>query len=117
MGGEPIGRSVSAALSSRSGRWLVYAVVLFWTIPTFGMLVSSFRPELDVKTTGWWEIFRDPNFTLDNYETVLASAPGSDNLTALLLQLVQDHDSVGDPLDRHRHARRLRVLVDEVQGS
>ena len=43
--GEPIGRSVSAAVSSKSGRIAVLAVVLLWTVPTFGLLVSSFRPE------------------------------------------------------------------------
>ncbi|MGZ7087483.1 MAG: hypothetical protein ACXVIH_14235, partial [Ilumatobacteraceae bacterium] len=39
MGGEPIGRSISATLSSRTGRWLVYALVFFWTVPTFGLFV------------------------------------------------------------------------------
>ncbi len=44
MGGEPIGRSVSASLSSRGGRYIVIALCLLWTIPTFGLLVSSVRP-------------------------------------------------------------------------
>ena len=35
----------------------------------------------------------------------------------LLLQLVQDHHSSRDHLDRHRLVGRLCVLVDEVQGS
>lgn len=77
---EPMGRSVSAALSSRSGRWLVYALVFFWTIPTFGVLVSSFRAENAVKTTGWWTALWNPNFTLDNYRAVLSTDPGSDNM-------------------------------------
>jgi alpha-glucoside transport system permease protein len=77
---EPMGRSVSAALSSRGGRWLVYALVFFWTIPTFGVLVSSFRSESAVKTTGWWTAFWNPSFTLDNYQAVLSTDPGSDNM-------------------------------------
>ncbi len=80
MGGESIGRSVSASLSSRTGRYLVYALVFFWTIPTFGLLASSVRPENEVKTSGWWEIFFRPKFTLDNYQASLSSSPGSDNL-------------------------------------
>jgi len=80
MGGEPIGRSVSATLSSRRGRYLVIALVLLWTIPTFGLLVSSVRPEKEVKTSGWWEAFIRPKFTLANYEAVLSSSPGSANL-------------------------------------
>jgi alpha-glucoside transport system permease protein len=81
MGGEPMGRSVSAALSSRGGRWIVYALVLFWTIPTFGLLASSVRPENEVKTSGWWEIFIRPKFTLDNYDSVLSSSPSGGNLS------------------------------------
>jgi alpha-glucoside transport system permease protein len=81
MGGEPMGRSVSAALSSRGGRFIVYAIVLFWTIPTLGLLISSVRPELDVKTSGWWEVFKDPSFTLDNYQSVLSSSPSGGNLS------------------------------------
>ncbi|HEX5595108.1 MAG TPA: carbohydrate ABC transporter permease [Micromonosporaceae bacterium] len=48
---------------------IVIAVV--WTIPTFGLFVSSFRPEMEIKTTGWWTFFTDPQITLDNYEQVL----------------------------------------------
>ncbi|MCU0512972.1 MAG: carbohydrate ABC transporter permease [Anaerolineae bacterium] len=31
-------------------------VVFLWTIPTLGLLISSFRPEDQVKTTGWWTV-------------------------------------------------------------
>ena len=48
---------------------IVIAVV--WTIPTFGLFISSFRPEDQIKTTGWWTFFADPQFTLENYEQVL----------------------------------------------
>jgi alpha-glucoside transport system permease protein len=78
---EPVGRSVSAALSSRTGKWLVYLLVFLWTVPTFGILVSSFRPERDVKTTGWWTFFFRPHFTLANYTKVLGSSNGGDNLS------------------------------------
>jgi alpha-glucoside transport system permease protein len=32
-------------------------LVLLWTIPTFGLFVSSFRDRIDIQTTGWWTIF------------------------------------------------------------
>lgn len=32
-------------------------VVLLWTIPTLGVLVSSFRTRFDIQTSGWWSIF------------------------------------------------------------
>jgi len=89
MGGEPIGRSVSASLSSRGGRYLVLALVFLWTIPTFGLLVSSVRPENEVKTSGWWEAFIRPRFTLANYDAVLSSSPGSANLSHFFFNSVK----------------------------
>jgi alpha-glucoside transport system permease protein len=32
-------------------------VCLLWTIPTLGLLVSSFRDRIDINTTGWWTVF------------------------------------------------------------
>ncbi len=32
-------------------------LVLIWTIPTFGLFVSSFRTREDIQTSGWWNIF------------------------------------------------------------
>ena len=46
-------------------------VAVLWTIPTFGLLVSSIRPEQDINQSGWWTFFTNPNFTLDNYSQVL----------------------------------------------
>jgi alpha-glucoside transport system permease protein len=73
------GRRSSAAdeASKRlSSPWASLAAVVLavlWTLPTFGLLVTSFRPEADIKSTGWWTIFTNPSFSLDNYRTVLGS--------------------------------------------
>jgi alpha-glucoside transport system permease protein len=71
--GEPVGRSVASTLSSPTGRVIVYILVFLWTIPTFGVLASSFRSEIDVKTTGWWQIFWKPSLTFSNYTQVLGT--------------------------------------------
>jgi alpha-glucoside transport system permease protein len=42
-----------------------------WTIPTFGLLVTSLRPRWAEFGSGWWTVFREPNLTLDNYQAVL----------------------------------------------
>lgn len=72
--GEKVGRSVRGALSTVWGRIAVWGLVLLWTIPTFGTLISSVRPEVSVKTTGWWQWFTNPEFTLSNYTAVLGSS-------------------------------------------
>ena len=38
-------------------------LVLFWTIPTLGLLVSSFRTRFDIQTSGWWSIFPHREWT------------------------------------------------------
>ena len=40
------GEATSRSLSSRPGRMIVYFLMFIWTVPTFGILVSSFRPEV-----------------------------------------------------------------------
>jgi len=54
---------------------VVLAVV--WTAPTFGLLVTSFRPVDDINTSGWWTFLKTPSFTLDNYRDALSSNGGS----------------------------------------
>ena len=63
----------------REGGWFtritITVVVLIWVIPTLGVLVSSFRPEELVDSTGWWTVlghpFRATEWTLENYRTAL----------------------------------------------
>ncbi len=35
---------------------VLFLLVFIWTIPTFGLLVSSFRTRFDIQTSGWWWI-------------------------------------------------------------
>ncbi|WP_020575113.1 carbohydrate ABC transporter permease [Actinopolymorpha alba] len=58
-------------LSSPWATAISIAVAILWTVPTFGLLLSSFRPEQQIKTTGWWTFFSDPQLTLKNYTEVL----------------------------------------------
>jgi len=58
-------------LSSPWASLLAIVIAILWTVPTFGLLLSSFRPEQEIKTTGWWTYFQNPGLTLDNYDEVL----------------------------------------------
>jgi len=64
-----------------SSGWLAKVLVLIigiaWTVPTAGVFISSFRPEVDVSSSGWWTVFAHPfdftQYTLANYQRVLTS--------------------------------------------
>lgn len=36
---------------------ILFIIVAIWTIPTIGLLISSFRDRQDIQTTGWWTVF------------------------------------------------------------
>ena len=48
-------------------------IVIGWSIPTFGLLVSSFRSRFDIQTSGWWTIFPHQEWV-----TVTEIQPGAD---------------------------------------
>lgn len=75
----PATPEVSGGGEARKGGWLVritvLIIVLLWLIPTAGVLITSFRPEALVDTTGWWTTlahpFRGAEWTLENYRLAL----------------------------------------------
>jgi alpha-glucoside transport system permease protein len=67
-------------LTSRGATIAAVIIAFFWTIPTFGLFVTSFRPGADTQSTGWWTAFTDPQFTLDNYVQALTAGGTSTTL-------------------------------------
>jgi alpha-glucoside transport system permease protein len=86
-GGKPGERS--------GGRWLVrislLIVCLVWTIPTAGLLISSFRDQQAIATSGWWSVFTNPaeitDWTLDHYITVLEGGMGAAFINSLVVAI------------------------------
>lgn len=68
---------VKKRLTSRTATIASLIIAVLWTLPTFGLFISSFRPEAEIKGNGWWTIFQNPGFTLDNYREVLFSSSAS----------------------------------------
>ncbi|MEO3771834.1 carbohydrate ABC transporter permease [Micromonospora sp. B9E7] len=62
---------VRKRLNSRTATLVSIVIAVVWTVPTFGLFISSIRPEDEIKTTGWWTAFTNPQFTLENYQQVL----------------------------------------------
>ncbi len=34
----------------------LFILILLWTVPTFGLLISSFRSRVDILSSGWWKL-------------------------------------------------------------
>jgi alpha-glucoside transport system permease protein len=77
------------------GGWFVritiIVIVILWTIPTLGVLITSFRPEDAVNASGWWEVlghpFRATEWTLENYRTALDQGFGNAFLNSLAVTI------------------------------
>lgn len=69
--GPPAVKAVRSAFSSPIATVVVMAIAVLWTIPTLGLFVNSFRSKEDAATTGWWEFFVHPSFSLSGYHQVL----------------------------------------------
>jgi len=56
---------------------VILIICLVWMLPSLGLLVSSFRPAVDVTSSGWWSVFQTPfkfsQFTIANYAEVIAN--------------------------------------------
>ena len=65
----PAGRVV-AGLEHSVVHIVLGLIGLIWLVPTFGLLVTSFRPRSDIQATGWWDISH-LHLTLENYRQVL----------------------------------------------
>jgi alpha-glucoside transport system permease protein len=63
----------------RKGGWLIritiVVIVVLWSIPTLGVLITSFRTEEVVNTSGWWTVFAHPldaaQWTIENYRAAI----------------------------------------------
>jgi alpha-glucoside transport system permease protein len=76
-------------LESLPLRLSVIVICFLWTVPTAGLLVTSFRNPQLITKTGWWEgllnLFQQDQWTLQNYANVLSG----DNMgTAFLNSLI-----------------------------
>ncbi len=58
-------------LSSPWASGIAIIIALLWTIPTLGLLITSFRPRSEIRSSGWWTLPKNSELTLDNYSTVL----------------------------------------------
>ncbi|MFP4643897.1 MAG: carbohydrate ABC transporter permease [Spirochaetales bacterium] len=70
-------RRAQRILGAIPSRLFVLFILAIWTLPSIGLLVSSFRTELAIQQSGWWMgllNFTDfEQWTIANYEQVLTA--------------------------------------------
>ncbi|WP_026924091.1 carbohydrate ABC transporter permease [Glycomyces arizonensis] len=86
--GESSGERLRRILTSRLASIVAIVIAVLWTIPTAGLFITSFRPENDIRESGWWTVFTDPNFTLETYNYVLYSDSAGGGLVKNLINTV-----------------------------
>ncbi|MEY2944884.1 MAG: hypothetical protein RL433_566, partial [Actinomycetota bacterium] len=69
--------AVKSHLSSPWASFVAILVAVLWTIPTFGLFVTSLRPQTGISSSGWWTVLTKPEFTLENYSRVLFEGRGA----------------------------------------
>ncbi|HET6563673.1 MAG TPA: carbohydrate ABC transporter permease [Marmoricola sp.] len=78
-GDEKMPDPMSGPKDTSKRSWVAIIVMLIlcilWTIPTLGLLVTSFRSRDDIVNSGWWTAVFNPfgtGWTLDNYDRMFA---------------------------------------------
>lgn len=74
---QPIMRRVKTKLTSKWATAAAIIIAVVWSVPTFGLFVTSFRPaakQVGPRSNGWWNAFVDWDFTFKNYADVLTPA-------------------------------------------
>ena len=56
--------------SSKIATTIVWAITIIWTIPTLGLLVTSFKSDEKILNEAWWNSLLNPVFTFANYKGV-----------------------------------------------
>ncbi|MGI9666614.1 MAG: carbohydrate ABC transporter permease [Acidimicrobiia bacterium] len=87
-GSQPLGKRIYKFLRSIP-TWLLWVLVLMWTVPTLSLFVNSLRERDAQRNSGFWNAWQDNangyQFpTLDNYQAVLFPETGAGLWNALL---------------------------------
>lgn len=85
-----VGRSAARDLRNRLRRIPLHVtvgiVMAIWLIPTFGLIVNSFRTVREMNQAGWWTtLFPPANFTIASYQQIFSTPGFGDSLVNSLL--------------------------------
>ncbi len=60
-------------LSSPWASGIAILIAILWSVPTVGLFITSFRPQVDIQSSGWWTWFTHPTLTMDNYSAAFSA--------------------------------------------
>jgi alpha-glucoside transport system permease protein len=70
--------------SSKIATTVVWLITIIWTIPTLGLLVTSFKTDEKILNEAWWNSLLHPDFTFANYKGVFLG-DGTESLSSGVL--------------------------------
>jgi len=70
--------------SSKIATTIVWVITFIWTVPTVGLLVTSFKTDKNILGEAWWVSIFNPDFTLANYKNVFLG-DGTESLSTGVL--------------------------------
>jgi alpha-glucoside transport system permease protein len=70
--------------SSKIATTVVWLITFIWTVPTMGLLVTSFKRDKAILGEAWWISLLHPSFTLANYKGVFLG-DGTESLSSGVL--------------------------------
>ncbi len=86
-GGVPtLGERIYQRLSDIPN-WILWGLVVVWTIPSFSLFVNSFRDRDAQSNEAFWNILSERDPTLDNYRDVLSAGATNDLTESLITSL------------------------------
>jgi alpha-glucoside transport system permease protein len=91
---------------------LIIFIVIIWIVPTFGLLITSFRPVQSINNSGWWTILNAPVGSKE-YGTYCESCHGKRG------DLLPNAD-LGDPELISKYDRSvllMPILAKEIDGA
>jgi alpha-glucoside transport system permease protein len=70
--------------SSKIATTVVWIITIIWTVPTLGLLVTSFKTDEKILNEAWWNSLLNPDFTFANYKGVFLG-DGTESLSSGVL--------------------------------
>jgi len=121
MSAQPDSARKQRRLSSLIVNGILIFICLLWTIPTLGVLITSFRNSEDIYRTGWWTVFPHSawnevsRITVPDSEDVNAqmSIPGVDGKYTYEQLKAGVETSNGQKITWYGNKRTRTIIVEE----